>query len=170
MNKKRKSNQRIFIEDEQETMKLSAEMLTMLEEVVLTCLLQENLTSACEVDITLTNDSRIREINRQFRDKDVATDVLSFPLVDMKDGVIGSTEGDYDLDEDLLMLGDIVISVEMALKQAGEYGHSIERELAFLTAHGVYHLLGYDHIDDATENRMMDKQEKVLEKLELKRK
>ncbi|MGE5614375.1 MAG: rRNA maturation RNase YbeY, partial [Bacillota bacterium] len=104
-----------------------------------------------------------------YRNVDTPTDVISFPLADMKNGKLLSEEGDYNIDEGLLLLGDIVISAETALKQAERYGHSFERELAFLTAHGIYHLLGYDHMESGEESVMISKQEAVLEKLGLKR-
>ncbi|NTV91259.1 MAG: rRNA maturation RNase YbeY [Clostridiales bacterium] len=159
----------IYIENEQEAIKPEKELLTLLRDTVGTCLDQEGFSDDCEIDITLTTDDRIQEINKEFRSIDRPTDVLSFPMVDMSDGVVNSAEGDYDLDEELLMLGDIVISTETALRQAREYGHGIDRELAFLTAHGVYHLLGYDHMNEGEEKAMMEKQEKALNKLGLKR-
>jgi probable rRNA maturation factor len=160
----------LYIEDKQQQIKLDKKLEELFRNVAAGCLEQEGIKPVCEVDITLTDDADIKDINRKFRDIDTSTDVLSFPLVDMKDGAIQTAQGDYDLDEEVLMLGDLVISTETALRQAAEYGHCIERELAFLTAHGVYHLLGYDHVDEATEKAMMDKQEQVLGKLGLERK
>jgi probable rRNA maturation factor len=90
-------------------------------------------------------------------------------MADMKDGKLLSETGDYDPDEELLLLGDIVISMETAGRQSEQYGHSFERELAFLTAHGVFHLLGYDHMEKDEETVMISKQEEVLGKLGLKR-
>jgi probable rRNA maturation factor len=136
---------------------------------VLACLRSENIALGCEVNMVITDDANIHEINRQFRNVDRPTDVLSFPMVNMKDGLILSEEGDYDPEEGLLLLGDIVISMETAQAQAMQYGHGIERELAFLTAHGIFHLLGYDHMQKDEENVMMAKQEAVLERLRLKR-
>lgn len=115
-----------------------------------------------EVSILLVDNEGIREINNEHRNIDSVTDVLSFPIVDMTEGKINSNAGDYDMDENLLLLGDIVISLEMAKNQAIEYGHSFERELAFLATHGLFHLLGYDHIKEEEEKRMVEKQETVL--------
>ena len=106
------------------------------------------------VSVVITDDAEIRELNRDYRNKDCATDVLSFPLYDEHG----------NLDEEL---GDIVISLERAAAQAEEYGHSLEREVAFLTAHSMLHLLGYDHEED--EEEMFDKQKEILNELGLVR-
>jgi probable rRNA maturation factor len=90
-------------------------------------------------------------------------------MIDMKNGTILSTEGDMDLESGLLPLGDLVVSMERALQQAEDYGHSFLREVAFLVSHGVFHLLGYDHLDAEQEKDMMGRQEAVLEKLGLSR-
>jgi probable rRNA maturation factor len=90
-------------------------------------------------------------------------------MADIVKGRIIDEGGDFDIDEGLLVIGDIVISIETAIKQSEQYGHSLERELAFLTAHGMFHLLGYDHMESRDEEAMMAKQEIVLDKLGLKR-
>ena len=111
----------------------------------------------CGVSVVLTDDMEIRELNRDYRNKDCPTDVLSFPLYD-ENGI---------LDEEL---GDIVISLERAMEQAEEYGHSFEREVAFLTAHSMLHLLGYDHEDDDEEEEdMFNRQKKILDMLGIRR-
>lgn len=160
---------KIFIENEQSIMALNEQYVNLLERTVITCLKDENMDSGCEINILLTDDASIRQINRQFRDIDHSTDVLSFPMINQNNGRIQSEEGDYDMDEGLLLLGDIVISMETAQKQAQQYGHAIERELAFLTSHGVFHLLGYDHMEKDEETVMLAKQGAVLNKLGLKR-
>jgi len=157
----------VIFENDQQKVNIGENIFKLLEEVAISCLEQENIDKACEIAITITDDSAIREINREFRGKDSATDVLSFPIVNMINGVIQDDEGDYNPENEMLMLGDIVISIDTALKQADEYGHLVERELAFLTSHGVYHLLGYDHMDTASEKIMIGKQESVLSKLGL---
>ena len=116
-----------------------------------------------EVNVILTDNEAIREINREQRDIDAPTDVLSFPLGD---------NGVYDENPETgaIMLGDIVISLEKALRQAEEFGHSTEREVAFLTVHSMHHLLGYDHENGGEEERIMRmKEEQVLEKMGLPR-
>lgn len=152
----------VFLENLQDKMRVDEELGKLLEKIVIESIKLSDLKTGCEVGITLVDDNRIQEINREFRNIDSATDVLSFPIVEMDEGIVLSTEGDIDRDENLLLLGDIVISLERAEKQAEEYGHSFAREVAFLTTHGVFHLLGYDHMNDEQESKMLGKQEEVL--------
>lgn len=159
----------VYIEDEQTAVTVKAEQLDLLQKTVMQCLKDEDFKLGCEINILLTDNESIRQINKQHRDIDKSTDVLSFPMADIKNGEILSDQGDVDMDEGLLLLGDIIISMETALKQSEDYGHSLDRELAFLTAHGVFHLLGYDHMERDTEADMISRQEAVLEKLGLKR-
>ena len=108
------------------------------------------------MDITLTDDEGIRRLNEEYRGKPSVTDVLSFPLLDMENGLY---EGDIDWEQDpdtgLIPLGDMVISVERARAQAQEYGHSFDRECAYLTCHSMLHLLGYDHERGEQDRRLM---------------
>ena len=123
----------------------------------------ENFEDNAEVDVSIVNDEIIKEMNREFRNIDDSTDVLSFPL---------GEDGNYDINPETsaLMLGDIVISVEKVIEQAEEFGHSFEREIAFLTVHSMLHLLGYDHANGGLEAvRMREHEETVLEQLGLKR-
>lgn len=108
-----------------------------------------------EVSVTLTNNEHIREINLSYRNKDAATDVISFALNEGEEPEI--IDG-----PEINMLGDIIISIERAMEQAEEYGHSLERELAFLTVHGMMHLLGYDHIEEEDRLEMRKEEEYVL--------
>ena len=108
-----------------------------------------------EVSVTLTNNDHIREINLNYRNKDAATDVISFALNEGEEPEI--IDG-----PEINMLGDIIISIERAMEQAEEYGHSLERELAFLTVHGMMHLLGYDHIEEEDRIEMRKEEEYVL--------
>lgn len=113
--------------------------------------------------MTFVDNNRIHELNKEYRDKDSATDVLSFPL---------GENGEYDIDEDngCKLLGDIVISMERAMEQAELYGHSLQREVAYLTVHSMLHLLGYDHEAGGLEAvRMREKEEAVLIQLGLPR-
>jgi probable rRNA maturation factor len=146
----------------------------LLSRVVEACLFSEKCPYDTEVSILFTNDEEIRQINSEYREIDSPTDVLSFPSIEY------DTPGDFSLIEDNsadyfnpetgeLMLGDIVLSVDRAKLQAKEYGHSIEREIAFLTAHSMFHLFGYDHMEDANRIIMEDKQEKILEGLKIGR-
>ncbi len=121
----------------------------------------EGFEENAEVDVSLVDDSTIHEINREHRNIDAPTDVLSFPL---------GENGVYDANPatGALMLGDIVISVETALRQSDLYGHGIEREIAFLTVHSMLHLLGYDHVNGGIEQALMrEKEEAVLTALGL---
>jgi probable rRNA maturation factor len=115
----------------------------------------ENWEGRAEVSVTVVDDDRIKELNSAHRGIDSPTDVLSFPLND----------GD-DIGEEL---GDIVISIERADYQAKEYGHSLDRELAFLTVHSTLHLLGYDHMTEEEEKDMFGRQEKILNSMGLSR-
>ena len=123
----------------------------------------EKFEGPAEISVTFVDNARIHELNRQYRDKDSATDVLSFPM---------GENGAYDIDEDngCKILGDIVISMERAMEQAELYGHSLQREVAYLTVHSMLHLLGYDHEASGLEAvRMREKEEAVLIKLGLPR-
>ena len=160
-----KASTNIIIENEQESIKADDELLEAIRKTILSCLEYQCFNTPCEVNVTLTDNEKIREINRQFRNIDAATDVLSFPMLDMLEGRLISCEGDVDLDNGLLLLGDLVISLERASSQAIEYGHTFLREIAFLTAHGIFHLMGYDHMDSEQEKNMFGRQEAVLEKL-----
>lgn len=115
--------------------------------------------------VHLTGDIQIQEMNRKFRNIDKATDVLSFPLLIAENGTLEFSDLDRDMETGLIMMGDIVISVEKAMAQAEEYGHSYEREIAFLTCHGMLHLMGYDHENKEDEGLMLSKQKSVLNKL-----
>lgn len=130
-------------------------------------LLTEGVTRPCAVSIRLCGDEEIHEINREYRGVDRATDVLSFPTVTYPAGV---TAGQADrllrreLDDELdaCMLGDLILSVPHVLAQAEEYGHSPEREAAYLIVHGLCHLMGYDHIEEEDKRRMRAMEEKIL--------
>ena len=118
-----------------------------------------------EISLTFTDNEGIREINRDYRDIDRPTDVLSFPMLEFGDE---EEEAEFETEDGLVMLGDIVISIERAREQADEFGHSLRR--AFLVAHSMLHLLGYDHVDDAEGERMMnEKQDMALNTLGITR-
>lgn len=161
---------KVIIENQQNSIEFDSHMEQLLTQAVEISLKTEGFNIPSEINILLTDDDSIREINREQRNIDKSTDVLSFPMLDIYKGEIRSDTGDFDMEENLLLLGDIVISMETAKRQAEEYGHSFEREMAFLTTHGLYHLLGYDHMNEEDEREMMGKQEAVLEKMGLARK
>ena len=140
-----------------------------LEKVIRQAADQEKCPYEFEVNVTFTDNDSIREINREL---DVPTDVLSFPMVDYPapadfselEGENASAEY-FHPETGELILGDIVISVERARMQAEEYGHSLKREICFLTAHSMLHLFGYDHIEDEERVEMEQRQEQILQAL-----
>ncbi len=135
--------------------------------VIRTALAAEGVDFPCEVDVLLTNDAHIHELNREQRGIDRPTDVLSFPAFDLRPGTLPEP-ADADPGSGLVPLGDMVVSLERAAAQAKEYGHSNRRELAYLTVHSVLHLLGYDHLDEGPQKaQMRAKEEEILEKLDI---
>ncbi len=118
-----------------------------------------------EVFVCITNDRAIRTVNKDYRNIDKATDVLSFPMLEHKDGMGEVDPLDLDPETGRLLLGDIIISAEHVTAQAEEYGHSVERELAFLVCHGFLHLRGFDHMEPADERKMMDTAEVILKEV-----
>lgn len=166
----------ILLEKETEE-EIDFDYLPLLEKVIAQAAKQENCPYDFELNLTLTDNEGIRNLNREFRDLDIPTDVLSFPMIEYEEA------GDFSLLEreenriscfhpetGELLLGDIVISVERAKQQALEYGHSLERELSFLTAHSMLHLFGYDHMEEEERERMEQKQEAILQSLGIVRK
>ncbi|MGM9618469.1 MAG: rRNA maturation RNase YbeY [Oscillospiraceae bacterium] len=143
-----------------------------LRRVIRTALTAEGVTLPCEVDVCLTDDEGIREINREMRQVDRPTDVLSFPMFDFTPGE-PPTEADEELLDPatgLLPLGDMAISFERVQAQAAEYGHSRRRELAYLAVHSVLHLLGYDHLDEGPmKAQMREREEAIMAELGLAR-
>lgn len=126
-----------------------------------------------EVELLLTMDEEIREMNREFRDIDRATDVLSFPMIAYESpadfAFLEEDESCFDPDTGELMLGNIVISKQKVIEQAEEYGHTVEREYAFLIAHSMLHLLGYDHMEEEERAVMEKKQREILDGLGITR-
>lgn len=159
----------IIIENEQDRISISENINELIERTIDLCMKAEKLEKAYEVSVLIVDDEEIRKINREHRDIDKATDVLSFPMAEFENGELISDEGDYDPESEELMLGDIIISAETAKRQAHEYGHSFEREIAFLTAHSCFHLLGYDHMEEEEEKIMLGKQENILRQMGLDR-
>ncbi|MDD4803491.1 MAG: rRNA maturation RNase YbeY, partial [Syntrophomonas sp.] len=124
----------------------------------------QKLPKNSEVSFLLVDDSYIQELNMVYRNQSVPTDVLSFAMNDLSED-----EPDFDSTPELNILGDIVISLERAQAQSEEYGHSLNRELGFLVAHGMLHLLGYDHETEAEEKVMRELEEKILHSVKLER-
>lgn len=136
-----------------------------IEKVLKQCFKEEKIEGLnIYITITLTNSETIKEINREYRNIDKATDVLSFPMFEkdelekkIKDNFFGHEE----------VLGDIIISIPKVEEQAEEYGHSFERELSYMVVHGFYHLMGYDHINEEDKKKMRPKEEKILNELKI---
>lgn len=133
--------------------------------VIAATLTAQGLNLPCEVSVLITDDDTIHQINLQQREIDRPTDVLSFPMFELTPGELPSEE-DADPGSGLIPLGDMVISLERATEQANDFGHSLERELSYLTVHSMLHLLGYDHMDEGAEKvQMRAREEAVLEAL-----
>lgn len=154
---------KIEISNNQKAIKIPSGIRILIRRSCKAVLQEENFEGAAEISVTFVDNDEIAKLNNQYRNKPNATDVLSFPL---------GENGVYDKNQETnaYMLGDIVISVEKAQEQARLYGHSLQREIAFLTVHSMFHLLGYDHENGGIEAvRMREKEESVLMKLGLPR-
>ena len=148
---------------------ISDDRRAFIRKVIRTALAAEGVDFPCEVDVLITNDEGIHAINRDMRQVDRPTDVLSFPEFDLRPGELPGVE-DADPGTGLVPLGDMVISWEHVTAQAEEYGHSNRRELAYLVVHSVLHLLGYDHLDEGEEKaRMREREEAILAELGITR-
>ena len=138
-----------------------------IKKVIEQCFKEENMEdSKLYISITLTTPEHIHEINKQYRNVDRATDVLSFPIFEKEEIDEKIRNHDFEHED---VFGDIVISIEKVEEQAKEYGHSFEREFAYMLVHGFYHLMGYDHIQEEDKVIMRVKEEKVLKKLGIRR-
>ena len=143
--------------------------IAFIRKVVRTALAAEGVDFPCEVDVLVTSDAEIQALNREARQVDKATDVLSFPAFDLRPGELPGPE-DADPGTGLVPLGDMMISMEHVAAQAKEYGHSNRRELGYLVVHSVLHLLGYDHMDEGPEKaRMREREEAILAELGITR-
>lgn len=154
---------KVTIENKQKNIKIPTGVRLLIRRCCHAVLEMEKFDGSAEVDVTIVDNDEIHRINLEQRNMDVATDVLSFPL---------GEDGKYDLNPatGAYMLGDIVISAERAVAQAEEYGHSLQREIGYLTVHSMLHLLGYDHVDGGLESvRMREKEEAVMSLIGLPR-
>ncbi len=150
---------RIIVESEVETHPDFSKRVT---QVITAALEAERVEVPCEISVLFTDDGGIRGINREMRDIDRPTDVLSFPMFELQPGVPPEGEEYLDPETGLCPLGDMCISLERARAQAEEYGHSLERELCYLAVHSVLHLLGYDHVDEGPMKRQMRAREETI--------
>ncbi|MBQ3298673.1 MAG: rRNA maturation RNase YbeY [Ruminococcus sp.] len=151
---------KVVITNKQKAVKIPTGIRMLVRRCCNAVLKLENFEGPAEISVTFTDNAGIRELNKQYRDKDIDTDVLSFPMGE--NGVY-----DIDMETGAKILGDVVISMEKARDQAERFGHSFQREVGYLTAHSVLHLLGYDHIDNLEKVRMREKEELVMEQLGL---
>jgi len=159
----------LIIENEQDREEWTSELETLVMSVCEKALLSEECDFDAQISLTLVDNEAIREINNEQRGIDRATDVLSFPMLEFDENG-DCLDADYEMDGEFVILGDIVISMERAREQSIEYGYSFEREIAFLTADSMLHLLGYDHVDDPVgEKIMFAKQEQILTDLRITR-
>lgn len=154
--------------------KLELDYETIIREVVEKSLDLENCPYEVELNVIITDNEGIKEINQEYRGIDAPTDVLSFPLIDYLtpsdfSRVEEEVESCFNPETGELLLGDIILSVDKIIAQAEEYGHSQQRELAFLVAHSMMHLFGYDHLEEDERLAMEKKQEHVLEELKIYR-
>ena len=154
---------KVIITNDQKEIKIPTGVRMLIRRCCNAVLVNENFEGSAEISVRFVDDEIIHELNREYRHVDISTDVLSFPL---------GENGVYDINHDTgaKILGDIVISMQHAVMQADLYGHSLQREIAFLTVHSMLHLLGYDHEAEGLERvRMREKEEAVLTQLGLKR-
>ncbi|MEH7379912.1 rRNA maturation RNase YbeY [Bacillus sp. JJ1533] len=155
---------RLEIDFNDEIGEVKEEECTLVQELLFLAADQEGVKEGTEVSITFVDNDRIQEINREYRDKDQPTDVISFAMEEMGEGEIAIIGEDIPK-----LLGDIIISIPRAREQADDYGHSFARELGFLAVHGFLHLLGYDHMTKEDEEKMFSRQKEILEAYGLER-
>ncbi|MGN1130511.1 MAG: rRNA maturation RNase YbeY [Ruminococcus sp.] len=151
---------RVIITNNQKAVKIPTGLRMLIRRCCNAVLQMEDFDGSAEISVTFVDNEEIRKLNAQYRNKDTATDVLSFPMGE--NGVY-----DVNMETGAKILGDVVLSMEKAIEQSKAYGHSLQREVAYLTAHSVLHLLGYDHIESMDRVRMREKEELIMTKLGL---
>ena len=154
---------KVIISNEQHEVRIPTGVRLLVRRCCTAVLVLEEFDGSAEISVTFVDDDEIQKLNKEYRNIDRSTDVLSFPM---------GENGVYDINQDTgaKILGDIVISIPHAIDQADRYGHSLQREIGFLTVHSMLHVLGYDHVNGGIESvRMREKEETVLTKLGLKR-
>jgi probable rRNA maturation factor len=165
----------IFIDNRQNKVEFTEKLEDCLANIIDYTLKEEKVNIDYEISVIFIDNEQIKEINRDFRNIDRETDVLSFPMLEFpslnvyKDVYKNYEFDDSFLDEGRLVLGDIAISLEKACEQSVEYGHSFLREVAYLAIHSVLHLLGYDHMNDEEKPIMRKREEEILNKFNIKR-
>ena len=141
-----------YIDNRQNKIEITSELEKIIESVVVESLKVEGLSQDVEVSISFVENEEIKELNKEYRGIDEITDVLSFPM-------------DSQIVVPMPLLGDIIISIEKAIEQSNEFGHSIDREISYLIAHSMFHLMGYDHLVEEEKNRMRLKEKQVMKNL-----
>lgn len=151
---------RVIITNAQKKVRVPTGMRMLIRRSCIAVLRNEGFEGPAEISVTFVDNAEIRKLNAQYRDKDIETDVLSFPM---------GTDGVYDtnLDTGAKILGDVVLSIEKAVEQADLYGHGLDREVGYLTVHSVLHLLGYDHMEPLDKVKMREHEETVMHQLGL---
>lgn len=157
----------VFIDNRQDKIKVDEATEAFVVQIIEKVLSYEECEEEYEISISFVDNEEMRSLNMKYRGVDKETDVLSFPMAEFIEEEHEEGSEAYEYIEEEIVLGDIVISMEKALKQAEEYGHSLNQEMAFLIIHGMLHLFGYDHEDEATEGEIFDKQESILKELNL---
>lgn len=152
----------VYFDNRQNIEVITDELIKNLEWTIDIALKIEKINIPVEVSISFVDNHEIQQLNRQYREKDQPTDVLSFPLIEREQLNNGQVYGE-------ILLGDIIISIPRAKEQAIEYGHSFLREMAYLTVHGMFHLLGYDHMKPEEKALMREKEELVMNKASITR-
>lgn len=154
---------KVIIDNQQNVMKIPTGVRMLVRRCCKAVLVNEGFTDSAEISVTFVDDETIHELNKKHRNIDKSTDVLSFPMGE-------NGEFDTNIDTGAKVLGDIIISIEHAFAQAEEYGHTLQREIGFLTVHSLLHLLGYDHENGGLEAvQMREREETVLTRVGLKR-
>ncbi|KGP90500.1 rRNA maturation factor [Pontibacillus chungwhensis BH030062] len=154
----------MYIDFHDETNSVEEDYIDLIQRILDFASNQENITDEAELSVSFVDNNEIQIINRNYRQKDEPTDVISFAMQEEGDGEMKIMGAEMPL-----LLGDIVISVDRAKEQAEEYNHTYERELGFLALHGFLHLLGYDHMNEEDEKKMFSRQEEILHEFGLKR-
>ena len=165
----------LYTENRQDKIEVTDEFINKITEVCNFALKEEAMDIPYQISLLFVDNSEIKEINNETRNIDRETDVLSFPMLDFEEGkVYKDIYVDFEFDETFkdgeeLILGDMVLSLEKALEQSEEYGHSYEREVSYLVVHSILHLLGYDHMVDEDKVKMRAREEEILNKLDIRR-
>ena len=165
----------LYTDNRQNQIEVTEEFIRELEEVCIYALEKEEVKQKCQISLLFVNNEEIREINKETRNIDKATDVLSFPMLDSPKGKFFKDvykDKKFDvmyMDGDELVLGDMVLSLERAMEQSIEYNHSFKREVCYLVVHSILHLLGYDHMEEDEKKIMRTREEEILNGLDIKR-